>query len=113
MKNITINLIINAVSLGAAAYLLGIGIASPFGLVIAAGVMGLLNSFVMPIIRFFAIPINFASFGAFNIILNAILIKVVFTYVPTALSFEIGWINALLMGILMGFCNSLLNYFLK
>jgi putative membrane protein len=113
MKNITINLIINAVSLGAAAWLLGIGHIDPFGLVIAAAVFGLLNSFVMPIIRFFAIPINFVSFGIFNIILNAALLKVVLHYVPTAIGEPIGWFMAICIGGIMGLCNSLLNYFLK
>ena len=113
MKNITINLLINAVSLGAAAYLLGVGVQSPFALVIAAAVFGLLNSFVMPIIRFFAIPINFASFGIFNIILNGVLLKVVFNYVDHAFVQPLGWITCMLMGVLMGLCNSLLNYFLK
>jgi putative membrane protein len=67
MKNITINLIINALSLGAAAYFILSGVKiDPLGLVFAALAFGLLNSFVMPIIRFFAIPINFLSFGIFN-----------------------------------------------
>jgi putative membrane protein len=112
MKNITINLIINAVSLGAAAWLLGVGGINAFGLVIAAAVFGLLNSFVMPIIRFFAIPINFVSFGIFNIILNAALIKVVVNYVPSAMD-QPGWFTAICIGGIMGLCNSLLNYFLK
>jgi putative membrane protein len=113
MKNITINLLINAVSLGAAAWLLGVGGINTFGLVIAAAVFGLLNSFVMPIIRFFAIPINFVSFGIFNIILNAALLKVVLHYVPTAIGEPVYWLRAILMGAIMGLCNSLLNYFLK
>ena len=111
MKNITINLLINALSLGAAAYFLGLH-PDPFGLVCAAAVFGLLNSFVMPIIRFFAIPINFLSFGIFNIILNGILLMVVSRYVPSAFG-ELQVFSAILMAIIVGFCNSVLNHFLK
>jgi putative membrane protein len=113
MKNITINLIINAVSLGVAAWFLGVHVQSVVGLVIAAAVFGLLNSFVMPIIKFFAIPLNFLSFGVLNIILNGIMLLLVTRYVPSALGSDLGILMAVLLAVIMGFCNSVLNHFLK
>jgi len=66
--------ILNAVALIVVAYLLpGITVASFGSAMIAALVLGLLNSLVKPLLIILTLPITVVTFGLFLLILNALL----------------------------------------
>ncbi len=48
---------------------------------IAAAVFGLLNTFVLPVLKFLTFPINVVTLGAFSLILNVVL----FAFVANAI----------------------------
>lgn len=65
--------ILNAVSLLVVAYLLpGIIVASFGSAMIAALVLGLLNTIVKPILMFLTLPITIVTLGLFLIVINAL-----------------------------------------
>ena len=66
--------ILNAVALLAVAYLLpGITVASFGSALVAALVLGLLNSLVKPVLVLLTLPITIVTLGLFLIVLNALL----------------------------------------
>lgn len=65
--------ILNAVSLLVVAYLLpGITVASFGSAMIAALVLGLLNTIVKPVLMFLTLPITIVTLGLFLIVINAL-----------------------------------------
>lgn len=65
--------ILNAVSLLVVAYLLpGIMVASFGSAMIAALVLGLLNTIVKPVLMFLTLPITIVTLGLFLIVINAL-----------------------------------------
>ena len=73
-----IKLIINALALFAAAYLLKprVKIDDIWSAVIAALVIGLLNATLGQILDFFAFPFTAITFGLFSLVVDAVLIKI-------------------------------------
>lgn len=66
--------ILNAVALLAVAYILpGIAVASFGSALIAALVLGLLNTLVKPVLVLLTLPITFVTLGLFLLVLNALL----------------------------------------
>lgn len=66
--------LLNAVSLLIVAYLLpGIGVASFGSALIAALVLGLLNTLVKPLLILLTLPITIVTLGLFILVLNALL----------------------------------------
>jgi putative membrane protein len=66
--------ILNAVSLLAVAYLLpGIAVTSFVAALIAALVLGLLNTLVRPVLFLLTLPITFLTMGLFLLVLNGLL----------------------------------------
>ncbi len=51
-------------------------------LVMAALVLGILNTFVKPVIAFFSLPLIIVSFGLFLVVINAILLQWTAAIVP-------------------------------
>jgi putative membrane protein len=74
--------------------------------VIAVIVLGLVNTFIAPIIRLFTMPISCVTLGLFGFLINALLFLVVGYLVP---GFEVRGFGAALFGsLVMGFLNALL-----
>lgn len=99
--------ILNAVSLLVVAYLLpGISVASFGSAMIAALVLGLLNTIVKPVLMFLTLPITIVTLGLFLIVINAL----VFWFAGSILKgFEVagfGW--ALIGAIVYSVVSSLL-----
>jgi putative membrane protein len=75
MKLIII-LIINALAVMLGAYLIpGIEVNSFFSAVLVAAVLGLLNTFIKPILVFLTIPISIITLGFFLLVINVAIIK--------------------------------------
>lgn len=111
MKSTLYSLLVNAVSLFVADYLLNTTHSGLVGIFIATVVFGMLNTFVKPILQFFSLPLNFLSFGLFNIVLNGIILWILSAFVP---DFKVGgFFSAILMGLIVSGMNALLQSVVK
>ncbi len=82
----------------------GISVDGFLSALLVAVVIGLINIFVKPILKFLTFPINFITFGLFSLILNALLFMLAGAITP---GFEVeGFLSALFGSILL----SLLSY---
>ncbi|BAY65527.1 hypothetical protein NIES22_56330 [Calothrix brevissima NIES-22] len=80
---------------------------------VAAIVIGLVNAFIRPILRFFAFPITLLSFGLFTFVINALALWLASALTPGS-GFEIkGFFPALLGSIVLAIVSSVINYFLR
>lgn len=104
--------LLNSVALLAVAYLLpGITIASFGSAMIAALVLGLLNTLVKPVLIFLTLPITIITLGLFLLVLNAL----VFWFAGSILSgFKVnGFWWAVIGAILYSIISSLLSTLLR
>lgn len=101
-------LLVSAVSIYVIAYLMeGISLSGLEAALIAAFVLGLVNTFVRPIIKLLALPITIATLGLFSLIINAAFLMLTANLVA---GFEIdGFFTALLGSILLSFVNMLIG----
>ncbi len=74
---------------------------------ISAAVFGLLNALIGPVIRFFAFPITFLTFGLFALVVNAIIFGLA-AWLVTGFRLRWGVWSALLGAILLSLINSLI-----
>jgi len=77
--------------------------------IIAAGILGIVNSIIRPLVLILTLPINLLTLGLFTLIVNAALLKFVAYVVPGFVieSFEAAFFGALLIS----FISWLLNIF--
>lgn len=88
----------------------GIRVDSLFTAVIAAGVLGLINIFIKPVIIILTLPLNILTLGLFSFIINAFLLKMVAYFVT---GFEVnGFFAALLGALVISLVNWLTNRFI-
>lgn len=78
MRNFLIRLIVNALALSAAAWLLdGIVLSGGFfDVLLVALVFGLLNALLKPILLFFSLPFLIVTLGLFAFVVNAIVLMI-------------------------------------
>ena len=103
-------LVINMLAVGVAAYLLpGVhieGLAAVFLLVL---VLGVINTFIKPILLLLTLPITLLTLGLFSLVINALMVLLASTIVP---GFTVdGFITALLFSIITSFTTSVLGTF--
>ncbi|MBT8129686.1 MAG: phage holin family protein [Gammaproteobacteria bacterium] len=79
--------------------LLGINSKKFISLVIAAAVLGLINTFIRPVLWMLTAPLSLLTFGLFVLVINALMIMLAAAMVP---GFEVrGFGSALLAAIIM------------
>ena len=70
-----VNLLVKVLAVLIAAYLLpGVGLNSYFAALVLVVVLGLINTFIKPLLILLTLPINILSLGLFTFVLNAIII---------------------------------------
>jgi len=91
-----------------AAYVLkGVSVDSTLTALLVALVLGLLNSFIKPILIILTIPITIVTLGLFLLVINIIIVKWVAEIVP---GFVVsGWFTALLFSLLVSFVSSIIE----
>jgi putative membrane protein len=91
-----------------AAYLLkGVEISSALTAIVVAVLLGLLNSFVKPILVFLTIPITILTLGFFLLVINVIIILLVDDMVA---GFSVNtWLTALFFSFIVSFTASLIE----
>ena len=78
--------------------------------VIAAGLLGLINIFIRPLLIILTLPLNIITLGLFSFIINAFLLKLVAWFV-TGLEVD-GFFAAFLGAVVISFTNWLANRFI-
>ncbi|PIR97914.1 MAG: hypothetical protein COT89_02485 [Candidatus Colwellbacteria bacterium CG10_big_fil_rev_8_21_14_0_10_42_22] len=74
---------------------------------VAALVLGIINTFLKPIITFVAFPINLLTFGLFTLVINAGLVMLATYIVP---GFEVaGFWSAVLFGFLLSIISPIIS----
>lgn len=104
--------LITAVAVLLANYLIeGVHVNSTITAILVAIVLGLLNTFVKPVLILFTIPITVLTLGLFLLVINIIIVKWVATLVP---GFRVdGWWPALLFSIVVSIFSALIQGLIK
>jgi putative membrane protein len=80
---------------------------------VAAVVIGLVNAFIRPILRFLAFPITLLTFGLFTFVINAVALWLA-SVITHGTGFVIqGFLPALLGSIVLAIVSSVINYVLR
>lgn len=108
MGKFFVKTIATAVAVLFAAYIIkGVTVDSTGTAFLVALVLGLLNSFIKPILIILTIPITIVTLGLFLLVINIIIIKWVADIVP---GFTVnGWFAALLFSLLVSFVSSIIE----
>ena len=103
---------VTAVAVLIASYVLsGVSVDSTLTAVLVAIVLGLLNSFIKPILIILTIPITIFTLGLFLLVINILIVKWASHIVP---GFKVdGWFWALLFSLIVSFVTSVLDGFIK
>lgn len=98
--NTIMQLILSALAVGIAAYLLpGVTVDGFVVAVIVAVVLAIVNTFVKPIITILTLPINIVTLGLFSLVITALMVILTDYVVP---GFEVaGFWSALFFGVVL------------
>ncbi len=109
--------IVNAVALGVAAWLLpGISYGSDVvNLLLVAALFGILNAVIRPILALLTCPLQMLTLGLFTLLLNAgMLLLLDWASDQLGLHFTVdGWLTALIGGIIVSVVSIVLSVFVK
>ncbi|KXK09143.1 MAG: Membrane protein of unknown function [Microgenomates bacterium OLB22] len=110
--NWVVTLIIHSVIVFVTARILpGVVLPDLMTAILVAVVMGVINTFVKPVLTLLTLPLNFLSLGLFTFILNAFIVMLVDYLIPT---FSVpGFIAALLFAIIVSLLNTIVDAFQK
>lgn len=105
---ILIRLLVNSLAIFITAQLIpGVHIADLYSALIVAIVLGLINTFIKPILLFFTLPITILTLGLFTFVINALLIMFVSNVVK---GFQIpGFWAALIFSIILSIISGVLT----
>ncbi|MBI2329981.1 phage holin family protein [Candidatus Daviesbacteria bacterium] len=109
---ILIALVLNAAALLLTAYIVpGFHVASFTTAILAAIVLGVVNTFIKPILSFVSAPLTIVSLGLFTFVINAVVLFIVSAIVP-GVKIE-GWLPAILGAIVLSIASTILNSIFK
>ncbi len=106
-----IRLVISTLAIIVAANLLdGVVVSDLTSAIVAAIVLGLLNTFVKPVLQILALPITILTLGLFYFVINVLIIYFAASLVD---GFAVdGFISALLFGLIVSIISGILGMFL-
>src|SRR3989344_2974587 len=106
--NFLIRWLLSALAIIIVTYLLpGVAIDSLFAALVTALILGLINTFVKPLIIILTLPINILTLGLFTFVINALLIMLTDFIVPGFSVASFWW--ALLFSVILTVVNFALN----
>ncbi|MCE7067469.1 phage holin family protein [Dyadobacter sp. CY326] len=106
-----IRLLVSTLAILIAAHLIpGVVVASTTTAIIVAIVLGLLNTFLKPVLQILALPITIMTLGLFYFVVNVFIIYLA-TYLVDGFSIS-GFIPALLFGLVVSVVSAILGMFL-
>lgn len=105
--SILINLILSAMAIFAAAYVLpGVSVTNFTTAIIVAIALGVINAIIKPILLILTLPINLMTLGLFTFVINAGLILLAAKIVPGFI------VNGFLWALVLSFVLAGINFFL-
>lgn len=109
---ILIALLLNAAALLATAYIVpGFHVDNFTTAILAAIVLGIVNTFIKPIIGFITLPLTIITLGLFTFVINAVVLFLVSSIVK-GLTID-GWVPAILAAIVLSVVSTILNALFK
>lgn len=109
---IILAVLLNSAALLLTAYIVpGFRVADFTTAVLAAIVLGLVNTFIKPILVFLTAPINLLTLGLFSFVINAIMLWLV-SVVVKGLTIE-SWLSAILAAVVLAVVSAGLSLFFK
>ncbi len=110
--NILITLILNALALLATAYIVpGFKVESFTTAILAAIVLGVVNTFIKPILSLITAPLTIITLGLFSFVVNAVVLILV-SAVVKGVTID-GWVPAILGAIVLSVVSTILNSIFK
>ena len=91
---------------------LGITATSIRAILIAALALGLVNTFIKPIVKLLTLPINLLTFGLFGLVVNALMLWLVSSLVPGFIvsGFGAAFWGAIILSIVSGVVGWIIRY---
>lgn len=109
---ILIALVLNALALIATAYIVpGFQVTDLGTALLAAIVLGVVNTFIKPILSFISAPLTIITLGLFSFVINAVVLFIV-SAVVKGLIIE-GWLPAILGAIVLSVVSTILSAVFK
>ena len=110
--HIIVAVVLNALALMLTAYIVpGFRVADFTTALLAAIVLGVVNTFIRPLLGFLTAPISFVTLGLFSFVLNAIMLFIVAAIVS---GFKVdGWVPAILGAVVLSLVSAALSMLLK
>lgn len=107
-----ISLILNTLALIITAYIVpGFQVDSFTSALLAAIVLGIINTFIKPILVFLTLPLTVVTLGLFIFVVNAIVLRLTTFFVP---GFMVdGWMAAILGAIVLSLASTILSMLVK
>lgn len=103
-------LVITAAILLASWFVSGIRVDSLLTAIIAAGILGLINVFIRPVLIILTLPLSIITLGVFTFFINALLLELVAYIIP---GFEVeGFLAAFLGALIISVVSWLANFFI-
>jgi putative membrane protein len=103
---------INLVALVAAGvFINGVRIQSVSAGILAAGILGIVNAVIRPVVLIFTLPINLLTLGLFTLVINAAMLQIVAALVPGFIVETFG--AAFFAALLISLISWLLNIFVS
>jgi putative membrane protein len=99
---------INLVALVAAGtFINGVLIQSMSAGILAAGILGIVNAVIRPVVLIFTLPINLLTLGLFTLVINAAMLQIVASVVPGFVieTFGAAFLGALLVSVISWILN--------
>lgn len=99
-----LHLLIGAVAVTIASYIVpGVTLTGVLAAILVALVLGLINTFIKPVLLIFTLPINVLTLGLFSLVINALLVLLAAAIVP---GFQVsGFLTALLFAVVLSIIN--------
>jgi putative membrane protein len=105
-----IGILVSAVAVFVTAYVLpGVDVTGFTAALVVAVVLGVINTFIKPLVSILALPITVITLGLFSLVINALMVLLVDAIVPgfTVNGFIWALAFALVLSIVNGFLNAL------
>ncbi len=114
MKKTAISIIINAIALWAAAWILGGGdmMDGVLSWLLLAIIFGLVNTFIKPVIKLFSLPFTILTLGLFTLVINAAMLALTM-WIAKMMDFSTGFFSGFweifLAAIIVSVVSAVLN----
>ena len=101
--------ILSALAVGLTGWLLpGVELQPWWAAALVALVLGLINTFITPLVKLFALPVTILTLGLFTLVINALMVLLCAWFVPDHFKVDGFW-WALLFSIVLSVVSGLLN----